>query len=165
MTSNRSDTTAMLSECLIRQILPKFPIWADEVSIGKHDRWSDEHIRVDFMAYRPKDGSRSIRALECGSVHVFEVKSCMADFNSGHGLNRIGDVNWLVITDKLFEQMIDQNAHTSGWNLMVLRDGELWGANPLRPEITTGRRIPVMQAVWAMLMSPRCHVNGEEVGQ
>jgi hypothetical protein len=151
----------MLSEALERLYLPKFPLWAAEVKLDEGDRFADAEPkgRVDYMAFMPKNQSHSIRSIETGCVHAFEVKSCMADFRSGHGLNRVGDVNWLVVTGKLWEQLIDTRADTSGWNGLVWRGDEFWGANPLRPEQTTGRKMPVSQAMWMMLMSSKVHVR------
>lgn len=161
--TGRRDTTLMLSDALERLWLPKFPLWAAEVKLDDGDRFRDAERkgRVDYMAFMPKGQSHSIRSVEESHVHVFEVKSCMADLKSGHGMNRVGDVNWLVITEKLNVQIIEQRADISGWNRLVLRDGELWGANPLRPEIVTGRKLPVSQALWMMLMSRRVYVRGE----
>ena len=44
-------------------------------------------------------------SVELGRFECYEVKSCMADFNSGHGLTFYGDVNYLVTTRELAEEL------------------------------------------------------------
>ena len=111
------------------------------------------------MAFEPLDMSHSIRSIEAGYIHAFEVKSCMADFNSGHGLNRVGDVNWLVMTKELHEELIDREVDTSGWNRIVwgLVDGRFTNCST-RDAYKDSRKIPTSQALWMMLTASRKHV-------
>ena len=44
-------------------------------------------------------------SVELGEFSCYEVKSCMADFKSGHGLTFYGDVNYLVTTRELAEEL------------------------------------------------------------
>lgn len=43
--------------------------------------------------------------IERATVGVYEVKSCLADFKSGHGLNCVGDVNYIVCPYELMMQI------------------------------------------------------------
>lgn len=95
----RTETTELLSRELVRLKLEKkasYSFWAHEVWL---DRYTDHEKRVDFMAFVPHGGVRFTDGahVERGSFQFFEVKSCMADLKSGHGLNFEGDSNFLVI--------------------------------------------------------------------
>lgn len=63
-------------------------------------------LRVDYMAYRyPKMRQGSLYFADQGTVTIYEVKSCMADFKSGHGLGFYGDRNVLVCPSSLAHQL------------------------------------------------------------
>ena len=170
MTSaSRKEITSMLSEKLERFVLKKFPLWGAEVRLD-NERYkfadSDAKGRVDYMAIETLGMSRSIRSIEAGYIHVFEVKSCTDDFKSGHGLNRVGDVNWLVMTKQLNEQLIDMQADTSGWNRLVWMGDEYnrFTDSSTRDACVTGRKMPMSQAIWMILTnSDRVHRKGKGV--
>lgn len=84
----RGDVTAELSQKVAAKLRREFAIVAQEV-------WVDSRHRVDFVAFSPGAGGRNC-ALEHGKFVFVEVKSCMDDFKSGHGLTFRGDDNWLV---------------------------------------------------------------------
>lgn len=163
---DRKAITEMFSKQLERQILCRYPIWAAEVKLDDY-HWmysADKHKgRVDYMAFEPQDMSRSIRSLEAGILHVFEVKSCMDDFKSGHGMNKVGDVNWLVCTKELWTELYEKNVDTSGWRPLIygwITDGKF---NPCPLRYTNmdiiGRKLPLVQALWMMLQSTRSSVS------
>lgn len=71
--------------------------------------WVDPDHRVDFVAFSPGSGGRNA-ALEHGRFVFVEVKSCMADFKSGHGLTFHGDQNWLVCPRDLAHELYDKRS-------------------------------------------------------
>lgn len=159
---DRKTVTETLSKQLEKQILCRYPIWAAEVKLDDY-HWmysADRHKgRVDYMAFEPQDMSRSIRSIEAGTLHVFEVKSCMADLKSGHGMNKVGDVNWLVCTKELWTEISLKGVDTSGWVPLIygwMKEG-VFNPCPLRYERTdmTGRMIPLVQALWMMYLTNR----------
>ena len=85
----RSDVTASLSGKVVAKLRREFALVAQEV-------WVDSRHRVDFVAFSPGVGGRNC-ALEHGKFVFVEVKSCMDDFKSGHGLTFLGDENWLPL--------------------------------------------------------------------
>lgn len=95
----RDEITLELSGLVRSRIDRQCPLWGAEVDVptGREDVPIG---RVDFAGFTPygygygyvPDAS----SLERGTLTCYEVKSCMADFRSGHGLNFVGDVNWLV---------------------------------------------------------------------
>lgn len=95
--TGRRDMTARLSEMVVRRLRRNFALVAREVRV-------DESHRVDFVAFSPGHGGRNC-SLEHGRFVFVEVKSCMGDFKSGHGLTFRGDENWLVCPRGLADEM------------------------------------------------------------
>lgn len=83
---NRGEVTAELSEKVWARLCRENALVASEV-------WVDDASRVDFVAYRPhrpRDRSSNhatAAELESGTFTFVEVKSCMDDFTSGHGIS------------------------------------------------------------------------------
>lgn len=96
----RGDITAYLSRKVVVKLRRQFAIVAQEV-------WVDPEHRVDFVAFSPGAGGRNC-ALEHGKFVFVEVKSCMDDFKSGHGLTFHGDQNWLVCPRDLAHKLYDE---------------------------------------------------------
>lgn len=94
----------MLSELVEGRLGHQYAMWAAEVEF---DKGTDRGIRIDYMGFSPRC-VRNVTApssVELGKFDCYEVKSCMADFNSGHGLNFIGDRNFLVTTREVAEAL------------------------------------------------------------
>lgn len=85
----REETTEELSERVLARLRREYSLVSSEV-------WVDEDHRVDFVGFRPERLSTVPSSIERGEFVFVEVKSCMADFKSGHGLTFWGDANWLV---------------------------------------------------------------------
>lgn len=101
----RKEITELLDSELIRLRLTRknaYSYWAHEVWL---ERYTDHEKRVDFMEFLPKGGVTYSDGphIEHGTFSFYEVKSCMADLKSGHGLNFMGDENWLVMPVEMFE--------------------------------------------------------------
>lgn len=91
----RPEITAKLSYMLEKKINPYNDpriYWAKEVTF---DYSTDHAVRVDYMRFVP--ANNSVSGIEKGDVYCYEIKSSVADFRSGHGLNFIGDYNYLVL--------------------------------------------------------------------
>lgn len=92
--------------------------------------------------------------LKHGRFVFVEVKSCMADFKSGHGLTFRGDDNWLVcprdLADELHDKMllplgVQVYCPDNGGSLRLRYDLGMRGAGSLREDST-------LCLLWAMLM-------------
>ena len=98
--NNRAEITAELSEKVFKKLRKEFLLVSSEV-------WVDERHRVDFIAYGIGSGYANA-SVERGTFCFVEVKSCMDDFKSGHGLTFEGDENWMVcprsLADALYEK-------------------------------------------------------------
>lgn len=104
----RRETTSKLSALVEKRLNNRTPYWASEVGTSASmGAWVP---RVDYMAFCPNwktHEDHSPITVEHGSFEFYEVKSCMADFDSGHGLNFEGDVNFLVCTKELATRLRD----------------------------------------------------------
>ena len=109
---NRKEVTKNLIEKLEIYINPKNDpriYTAKEVTF---DYLTEHPIRVDCMRFKPINNS--IGGIEKGLVYCFEIKSCKEDFTSGHGLNFIGDYNYLVLDFELFNEIKNQIPYDVG---------------------------------------------------
>lgn len=53
------------------------------------------------MLFKPVNNT--VSGIEKGDFWCYEVKSSVEDFRSGHGLNFIGDYNYIVMPEKVYE--------------------------------------------------------------
>ena len=100
---SRANITTQLSQLVEQYINPYNDpriYYAKEVTF---DYGTLHQIRVDYMRFKPKNNT--ISGIEKGDFYCYEVKSCVADFNSKNGHNFIGDFNYYVMTKELFEQV------------------------------------------------------------
>lgn len=95
---SRVDVTRDLSKAVLKRLRREFTLVAQEV-------WVDDVHRVDFVGFKPFPMVSYPASLERGTFVFVEVKSCMDDYKSGHGLTFDGDVNWLVCTQELRDQL------------------------------------------------------------
>ena len=97
----RVDITAALTRLVGTRIRRRCLLWAPEVEVPGGGR-------VDFMGFQPYGGLPDAASLERGALVCYEIKSCMADFESGHGLNFVGDENWLVCPRSLCDELREE---------------------------------------------------------
>ena len=96
----RPEITAELSAMVEKKINPNNDpriYWAKEVTF---DYLTNHAVRVDYMKFVPINNS--VSGIEKGDVYCYEIKSSVEDFHSGHGLNFIGDYNYLVMLEKVY---------------------------------------------------------------
>lgn len=68
--------------------------------------------RVDFMKFKPVNNT--VSGIEKGDFYCYEVKSTPDDFRSGHGLNFIGDYNYIITTPETYEAIKKEIPHFVG---------------------------------------------------
>lgn len=110
--SNRSNITTMLSKATEKYINPYNDpriYLSREVTF---DYGTLHQIRVDYMRFKPKNNT--VSGIEKGDFYCYEVKSCVADFNSKNGHNFIGDFNYYVMPRELYEQIKDKIPYKVG---------------------------------------------------
>ena len=98
--SRRTDTTRSLSEMALKKLRRQCNLVASEVRV-------DDANRVDFVGF-VEGGGFGPAVVERGTFVFVEVKSCMDDFSSGHGLTLQGDINWLVCPRELASKLYRQ---------------------------------------------------------
>lgn len=99
----RVDITADLSKRTEKYINPNNDpriYWSREVTF---DYGTSHQVRVDYMKFKPKNNT--VSGIEKGDFYCYEIKSCVADFNSKNGHNFIGDFNYYVMLKDLYEQV------------------------------------------------------------
>lgn len=111
---NRKETTKMLSALVEKYINPKNDpriYWAKEVTF---DYATSHAIRVDYMRFKPVNNT--VSGIEKGDFYCYEVKSSVEDFHSKNGHNFIGDYNYYVMPEEVFEVVQKEIP----WNVGVL---------------------------------------------
>lgn len=109
---NRPETTKMLSDLTIQLIDPHGDqriYWAREVTF---DYRTNHKVRVDFMQFKPVNNS--IGGIEHGDFYCFEVKSSVEDFHSKNGHNFLGDYNYYVMPEEVYQKVKDEIPYDIG---------------------------------------------------
>lgn len=76
--------------------------WAREVTF---DYGAAHPIRVDYMRFKPVNNT--VSGIEKGDFYCYEIKSSVEDFNSKHGHNFIGEYNYYVMPEEVYEIVKD----------------------------------------------------------
>ena len=101
--SNRPEITKMLSLSLEKHINPHDDpriYWAREVTF---DYATANSIRVDYMRFKPVNNT--VSGIEKGDFYCYEVKSSVEDFHSKNGHNFIGEFNYYVMPEDIYEKV------------------------------------------------------------
>lgn len=101
---SRKEVTRCLSELVEKRITGRNMVLSREVPF---DKGTSSERRVDYVAFRPFMPEQRLEpsSLELGTFEFYEIKSCIADFESGHGLTFEGDENYLVTVPDLAERL------------------------------------------------------------
>lgn len=108
---NRKDTTASLSQLLEKHIDPHRDAriyWAREVTF---DYASEHPVRVDYIKFKPVNNT--VSGIEKG------------DFHSKNGHNFIGDLNYYVMPEPVYESVKNLIPYNVG--VLVQRNVEFYG--------------------------------------
>ena len=98
----RPEITYALSVLLERHIHAGDPriYWAKEVTFGYE---TDHTVRVDYMRFKPINNS--VSGIEKGDFFCYEIKSSVEDFRSKNGHNFLGDYNYYVMPQEVYERV------------------------------------------------------------
>ena len=100
---NRPEITALLSLSIKMHINPTNDprvYWAREVTF---DYATSSAVRVDFMKFKPVNNT--VSGIEKGDFYCYEVKSSVEDFHSKNGHNFLGDFNYYVMPEVVYEKV------------------------------------------------------------
>lgn len=110
--SSRSEITAALSLAVEKHINPHSDTriyWAREVTF---DNGTTTQCRVDFMRFKPVNNT--VSGIEKGDFYCYEVKSSVEDFHSKNGHNFLGDYNYYVMPEGVFEKVKNEIPYNVG---------------------------------------------------
>lgn len=96
--SERPMVTRDLGRRLVQQ---RFGNWRPDAYWAREVTFYDPRLRVDFMQASVRGRVVGADIADRLTFRMFEVKSSMEDFHSGHGLNFIGDLNYVVCPTEL----------------------------------------------------------------
>lgn len=151
--SNRSEITALLSISVEKYINPHNDpriYWAKEVTFD----YSTTHaIRVDYMKFRPVNNT--VSGIEKGDFYCYEIKSSVEDFRSLNGHNFIGDYNYYVMPEDVFEKIKNEIPYYVG---VLVPDGkyyqsEYYNLKSVKPARRKDRNRPVSEMMLMMFRS------------
>ena len=104
--TERPKITEFLSDLLVTTRLTGMgKYYAREVTFD-YGSGKGKQIRVDFVQFKPEN-QYSISGIEKGEFICYEIKSCIEDVLSGHGLNAEGERNYIVTTMKTYKKIIE----------------------------------------------------------
>lgn len=110
--SNRPEITALLSLSTQKHINPNNDpriYWAKEVTF---DYSTQNAVRVDYMKFKPVNNT--VSGIEKGDFYCYEVKSSVEDFHSKNGHNFLGDFNYYVMPEEVFEKIKNEIPYNVG---------------------------------------------------
>lgn len=115
---DRNSITESLSDLVRKRLSNKSncSFWAEEVELDFGES------RVDFIGFKPFNilqNGMCPAAIDKGVFSFYEVKSCLADFKSGHGKNFLGDENYLVCERELADELHQKGILPNGVKVIV----------------------------------------------
>lgn len=153
--SNRPEITAMLSLAIKMHIDPhKDPriYWAKEVTF---DYATSNAVRVDYMKFKPVNNT--VSGIEKGDFYCYEVKSSVEDFKSKNGHNFIGDFNYYVMPEEVYEKVKNEIPYTVGVYVPEKMNyrGEWYDLKSVKKARRQDRVRPVSEMLLMMFRSAR----------
>ncbi|WP_024294986.1 hypothetical protein [Lacrimispora indolis] len=110
--SSRPEVTKFLSLSIQKHINPNNDpriYWAAEVTF---DYATSNAVRVDYMKFKPVNNT--VSGIEKGDFYCFEVKSSVEDFHSKNGHNFLGDFNYYVMPEEVYEKVKNEIPYRIG---------------------------------------------------
>lgn len=101
--AERKEITRILSLSLEKHINPyndQRVYMAREVTF---DYATSRAVRVDYMQFKPVNNT--VSGIEKGDFYCYEIKSSVEDFHSSNGHNFLGDYNYYVMPEEIYEQV------------------------------------------------------------
>lgn len=165
--SARKQITALLSaltEKMISRDYDPRSYWSKEVTF---DYGTPNPVRVDYMKFEPLNNT--VSGIEKGDFYCYEVKSCEADFLSGHGLNFVGDYNYIVCPNELYDWLSQNNKLPFGVGVYTLSDDKT-KLTCVKKARRKDRRKPLYEMLLMMLRSAwrdytRLEINDDKTSE
>lgn len=101
--TNRSEITKALTISLEKHINPKKDTRIYTAREVTFDYATGHSVRVDYMRFKPVN--KTVSGIEKGDFYCYEIKSSVDDFHSKNGHNFIGDYNYYVMPEDVYEKV------------------------------------------------------------
>lgn len=135
---SRKEITSYLTKSLLEYLNPNRDpriYLAREVTF---DYRTDHAVRVDFMKFQPLNNE--ISGLEKGDFYCYEIKSSVEDFRSVNGYNFLGDYNYYVMSEDVYNQVKEEIPYGIGVLAPISLDNQK-GLSSLRSLKRSRRKI------------------------
>ena len=151
--SNRPEITMMLSISTEMYINPHGDpriYWAKEVTF---DYATSNAVRVDYMKFKPVNNT--VSGIKKGDFYCYEVKSSVEDFHSKNGHNFIGDFNYYVMPEDVYEKVKDEIPYKVGVLVPEKKNyrGEWYDLKSVKKSARKDRERPVSEMLLMMFRS------------
>lgn len=159
--SNRPEITKVLSISTEKYITPHGDpriYWAKEVTF---DYATSNAVRVDYMKFKPVNNT--VSGIEKGDFYCYEVKSSVEDFHSKNGHNFIGDFNYYVMPEDVYEKVKDEIPYKVGVLVPEKKNyrGEWYDLKSVKKSARKDRERPVSEMLLMMFRSAARERNGK----
>lgn len=159
--SNRPEITTVLSISTEKYITPHGDpriYWAKEVTF---DYATSNAVRVDYMKFKPVNNT--VSGIEKGDFYCYEVKSSVEDFHSKNGHNFIGDFNYYVMPEDVYEKVKDEIPYKVGGLVPEKKNyrGEWYDLKSVKKSARKDRERPVSEMLLMMFRSAARERNGK----
>lgn len=149
----RKEITGKLSLSIQKHINPYNDpriYWAREVTF---DYATSNAIRVDFMKFSPVNNT--VSGIEKGDFYCYEVKSSIEDFHSKNGHNFIGDYNYYVMPEEVYEKIRNEIPYHVGVFVPdgISYQGEFYNLKSVKKAKRKDRGRPVSEMLLMMFRS------------
>lgn len=150
---SRSEITEMLSLSIQRHIDPHGDsriYWAREVTF---DYATSNAVRVDYMMFKPVNNT--VSGIEKGDFYCYEVKSSVEDFHSKNGHNFLGDYNYYVMPEDVYDKVKGEIPYKIGVYVPEKKNyrGEWFNLKSVKKAIRKDRTRPVSEMLLMMFRS------------
>lgn len=124
--------------------------WAKEVTF---DYATTASVRVDFMKFKPVNNT--VSGIEKGDFYCFEVKSSPEDFHSKNGHNFLGDFNYYIMPEKVYEEIKKEIPYNVGVLVPEIKNhfGEWYDLRSIKKARRKDRTRPVSEMLLMMFRS------------
>lgn len=159
--SNRPEITTVLSISTEKYITPHGDpriYWVKEVTF---DYATSNAVRVDYMKFKPVNNT--VSGIEKGDFYCYEVKSSVEDFHSKNGHNFIGDFNYYVMPEDVYEKVKDEIPYKVGVLVPEKKNyrGEWYDLKSVKKSARKDRERPVSEMLLMMFRSAARERNGK----
>lgn len=151
--SDRPVITKMLSLSVQKYLNPYNDpriYWAREVTF---DYATNNAVRVDYMKFKPLNNT--VSGIEKGDFYCYEVKSSIEDFRSENGHNFLGDYNYYIMPEEVYEKVKNQIPYKVGVYVPDGKNcrGDWYNLKSVKKAVRKDRERPVSEMLLMMFRS------------